>query len=115
MKVIHSLKNKNSTIGSSEDPDISRLEHEIESVEGEINRYTEALSGETKPAAGTDTILESRLARAQLMDALSLGRAHKLSDAHIELVAKASITRCGIKWGEEIGREFETILKQNQK
>jgi hypothetical protein len=59
-------------------------------------------------------ILERRLARAQLMDALSLGRAHKLSDDHIELVAKASITRCGIKWGEEIGREFETILKQIQ-
>jgi hypothetical protein len=59
-------------------------------------------------------LLERSLARAQLMDALSLGRAHKLSDDHIELVAKASIARCGIEWSEEIGREFETFLKQNQ-
>jgi hypothetical protein len=57
-------------------------------------------------------LLERRLARTQLMDAVSLGRAHKLSDAHIELIAKASLDRCGIEWGEEIGREFETILKQ---
>jgi len=112
---VSSLRVRNARIGSSEDTDIRRLEDEIESLEREINRYAEALSGEAKPAAGTDMLPESRLARTQLMDAVSLGRAHKLSDDHIELVTKASITRCGIEWGEEMGREFETFLKQNQK
>jgi hypothetical protein len=119
MKVIHS---KNYTPKKDEpkpirkDPDISRLEHEIESVEREINRYAEALSGEAKPAAGTDKVSELRLARIVIMDALSAATKHTTNREQLKGIARERLRwHYKIEWCGEIEREFETVLKQIKK
>jgi hypothetical protein len=96
----------------------AQIDNEIDAIEKRLETgyiKVRAIEEKISQVRAESERLKSKLARTQLMDAISLGRAHKLSDDHIELIAKASIDRCGIEWGEEIGREFETFLKQNQK